>query len=60
MRNDVTYLAITLGLFVLAFALVAVCDRIIGSDEAALADEGGGDTPATAADAPEAPEQVAA
>ena len=38
MQNDVTYLAIILGLFALMFALVVACDRIIGSDEAALED----------------------
>ena len=36
MRNDVTYLAITLGLFVLATLLVVACDRIIGPDDADL------------------------
>jgi hypothetical protein len=41
-KNDVTYLAIIFGLFVLAFLLVAVCDRIIGSDEQALEEQGGG------------------
>jgi hypothetical protein len=49
MKNDVTYIAIILGLFVLAFALVAACDRIIGSDEDVLAGEPGGEGPAVAA-----------
>jgi hypothetical protein len=44
-QNDVTYLAILLGLFVLMFGLIKVCDLIIGSDEAAIDDEGSG-TPA--------------
>lgn len=42
MNNDVTYIAIILGLFVLAFALVAVCDRIIGVDADALRGADGG------------------
>jgi hypothetical protein len=41
-QNDVTYLAIILGLFVLMFALVHACDLIIGSDEAVLEEEGTG------------------
>jgi hypothetical protein len=41
-KNDVTYLAIIVGLFVLAFLLVAACDRIFGSDVAALEEHGGG------------------
>jgi hypothetical protein len=39
-QNDVTYLAILLGLFVLMFGLIKVCDLIIGSDDAAMDEEG--------------------
>ena len=42
MTNDVTYLAIILALFGLMFALVKGCDLIIGSDKAALEDQGSG------------------
>ncbi len=42
MQNDVTYLAIMLGLFALMFGLVKVCDLIIGSDEAAWEERGTG------------------
>jgi hypothetical protein len=42
-RNDVTYIAIILGLFALAFLLVAACDRIIGPDSIELDEQGGGD-----------------
>lgn len=42
MQNDATYLAILFGLFALMFALVKVCDLIIGSDEAALEEFGSG------------------
>jgi hypothetical protein len=58
-QNDVTYLAIILGLFAVMLALVVVCDRIIGPDEASLEAEGsaapapvarsGSDGPAVAA-----------
>jgi hypothetical protein len=41
-RNDVTYVAIILGLFALMFALVQVCDLIIGSDETAMEEQGSG------------------
>jgi hypothetical protein len=41
-QNDVTYLAILLGLFALMFGLIKVCDLIIGSDEAAMEDQGSG------------------
>ncbi len=41
MQNDVTYIAIILGLFVLMFGLVRACDKIIGSDEAAFEEQGG-------------------
>jgi hypothetical protein len=50
MQNDFTYLAILLGLFALMFGLVRACDRIIGSDEEALADDEGGPSDATARD----------
>ena len=44
MKNDVTFLAILIGLFVLAFLLVAGCDRIIARDSEALdADPAPGD-----------------
>jgi hypothetical protein len=49
-QNDFTYLAIILGLFALMFALVYACDRIIGSDEEALADEGRGASEASVPD----------
>jgi hypothetical protein len=42
-QNDVTYLAIIFGLFAVMFALVKVCDLIIGSDEAAMEEQGSGD-----------------
>jgi hypothetical protein len=38
-KNDVTFLAILIGLFVLAFLLVAGCDRIIARDSEALDSE---------------------
>ncbi len=41
MRNDVTFIVIILGLFALMFGLVWVCDKIIGSDEQALREQGG-------------------
>jgi hypothetical protein len=44
MHNDFTYLAIILGLFALMFGLVWACDRIIGSDEEAFADDESGPT----------------
>ena len=40
-QNDLTYIAIIFALFGLMFALVNGCDRIIGSDEEAMADDGG-------------------
>ncbi len=43
MQNDVTYLAIIIGLFAVMFALVKACDLIIGSDEAAMEDQGQGE-----------------
>ena len=52
MRNDVTYLAIILGLFVVMFALVHACDRIIGTDEEALDDEGGAFSDGSGSDGP--------
>ena len=56
MANDATYIAIIIGLFVLAFALVGACDRIIGSEDEARAGgpDDGGEVTATL------PEQVAA
>jgi hypothetical protein len=54
-KNDATYLAIIFGLFVLAFLFVRVCDRIIGTDDEALAEQGGTPEPT---EQPE--EQVAA
>jgi hypothetical protein len=53
-QNDVTYLAIICGLFALMFALVKVCDLIIGSDEAAMEEQGGGEPEPAAADDDEA------
>jgi hypothetical protein len=50
-QNDVTYLAILFGLFAVMFALVKVCDLIIGSDEAELEEHGSGQPdPIVAAD----------
>jgi hypothetical protein len=59
-NNDVTYLAIILGLFVLAFLLVAACDRIIGPDAAAPEEQGGVGAPAPAPADPEDEMEVAA
>jgi hypothetical protein len=36
-KNDVTYVAIMIAFFALAALFVIACDRIIGSDEEALA-----------------------
>ena len=55
MQNDFTYVAIILGLFALMFGLVWACDRIIGRDEEAFADDEGGPSDATIED-----EEVAA
>jgi hypothetical protein len=49
-QNDVTYLAIVLGLFALMFALVKACDLIIGSDEAAWEERGGAPGPEAVAE----------
>ena len=40
MRNDLTFVAITIAFFVIAALFVVACDRIIGSDEVALATRG--------------------
>lgn len=37
MRNDVTFVAIMIAFFALAALFVIACDKIIGSDEEALA-----------------------
>ena len=37
MRNDVTYVAILIAFFALSALFVIACDKIIGSDEEALA-----------------------
>ena len=37
MRNDVTYVVIMIAFFALAALFVIACDKIIGSDEEALA-----------------------
>jgi hypothetical protein len=37
MKNDVTYVAIMVAFFALAALFVVACDKIIGSDEEALA-----------------------
>jgi len=37
LKNDVTFVAIMVAFFVLATLFVYACDRIIGSDEEALA-----------------------
>ena len=37
MRNDVTFLAIMIAFFALAALFVIACDKIIGSDDEALA-----------------------
>lgn len=49
MHNDVTYLAITLGLFALAYLLLVACDRLIGPDEAELGSGTADPEPAAAA-----------
>jgi hypothetical protein len=49
-QNDVTYIAIILGLFVVMFGLVRACDKIIGSDEAAFEEQGGAPSAATSVD----------
>jgi hypothetical protein len=36
-RNDITFLAIMIAFFALAALFVIACDKIIGSDEEALA-----------------------
>lgn len=56
MKNDFTYVAILIGFFAVAVLFVIACDKIIGSDAAALA-EGATGTPEPE---PEAPEQAAA
>ena len=37
MKNDVTFVAIMIAFFALAALFVIACDKIIGSDEEALA-----------------------
>ena len=37
MKNDVTYLVIMIAFFALAALFVIACDKIIGSDDEALA-----------------------
>jgi len=37
LRNDVTYVAILIAFFAVAALFVIACDKIIGSDEEALA-----------------------
>jgi hypothetical protein len=37
LRNDVTFVAIMVAFFALAALFVVACDKIIGSDEEALA-----------------------
>jgi hypothetical protein len=37
LRNDVTFVAIMIAFFALAALFVIACDKIIGSDEEALA-----------------------
>ena len=59
MQNDVTYLAIIFGLFAVMLALVKVCDLIIGSDEAAMEEQGSGD-PVPAAESEDDEPAVAA
>jgi hypothetical protein len=44
LKNDVTFLAIMIAFFALAALFVIACDKIIGSDEEALAV--GGEEPA--------------
>ena len=38
--TDLIYVAATLGLFVVAATFVWACDRIVGDDDTALAEEG--------------------
>jgi hypothetical protein len=37
-KNDLSYVAILVGFFLLAILFVVACEKIIGSDEAALAE----------------------
>jgi hypothetical protein len=61
LKNDVTFVAIMIGFFVVAALFVIVCDRIIGSDEEALAASQESETPGpTAGPAPTQPEELAA
>ena len=39
MKNDFTYVAILVAFFALAVLFVFACDKIIGSDTAALAED---------------------
>ncbi len=43
MKNDLTYLAIMVGFFLLSILFVVACEKIIGSDEAGLAQTPGGE-----------------
>ncbi len=58
MRNDVTFVVIILAMFAVMFGLVWVCDKIIGSDEQALREQGGAEP--DPASLPIEDEQVAA
>jgi hypothetical protein len=55
MKNDVTYVLILVACFALAVLFVFACDKIIGSDEAALGDQAGAPEPQ-----PEEEERLAA
>ena len=52
--NDVTYVLILIAFFALAALFVVACDKIIGSDEAALHERTTGEPE------PEEPEELAA
>ena len=54
MKNDVTYVLILIAFFALAALFVVACDKIIGSDEAALHERTTGEPE------PEEPEELAA
>jgi hypothetical protein len=42
-KNDLSYLAIMVGFFLVSILFVVACEKIIGSDEAALAQTPGGE-----------------
>jgi hypothetical protein len=42
-KNDLSYLAIMVGFFLLSILFVVACEKIIGSDEGALHETPGGE-----------------